>query len=124
MRIVFPFALPTLNEYINAERTNRYMAAHIKKMTEQRLVFYIQSQTRERFQEPVFIKYKWIRKDARHDKDNIAFAKKFVQDALVKAGVIPNDGWKNIVGFSDEFEIGKTDELWVEIEEVNYEDKH
>lgn len=124
MRIVFPFALPTLNEYINAERTNRYMAAHIKKMTEQRLVFYIQSQTREQFQEPAFIKYKWIRKDARHDKDNIAFAKKFVQDALVKAGVIPNDGWKNIVGFSDEFEIGKTDELWVEIEEVNYEDKH
>lgn len=117
MRLVFPFALPTLNEYINAERTNRYMAAHIKKMTEQRLVFYIQSQTRERFQEPVFIKYKWIRKEARHDKDNIAFAKKFVQDALVKAGVIPNDGWKNIIGFTDEFELGKKDELCVEIEE-------
>ena len=116
MRLVFPFALPTLNEYINAERSNRYMAAHIKKMTEQRLVFYIRSQTRERIQGPVFIKYKWIRKEARHDKDNIAFAKKFVQDALVKAGVLQNDGWKNIIGFTDTFEIGEQNRLYVEIE--------
>ena len=115
MRLMFPFALPTLNEYINAERTNRYMAASIKKNTEQKLMLFIRGQTRESFNEPVFIKYRWIRKDARHDKDNIAFAKKFVQDALVKAGVLPNDGWKNIIGFKDEFELGEQNRLYVEI---------
>ena len=115
MRLVFPFALPTLNEYINAERTNRYMAASIKKNTEHKLMLFIKGQTKESFTEPVFIKYRWVRKDARHDKDNIAFAKKFVQDALVKAGVLPNDGWKNIIGFTDEFELGEQNRLYVEI---------
>ena len=41
------------------------------------------------------------------DKDNIAFSKKFIQDALVLEGIIPGDGWKNIEGFVDNFFIDK-----------------
>ena len=38
-------------------------------------------------------------------KDNIAFAKKFIQDSLVKEKVIQNDGWKEIDSWSDEFSV-------------------
>ncbi len=41
----------------------------------------------------------------KRDKDNIAFAKKFIFDALVENHVIPNDGWKNIDSFSDSFKV-------------------
>lgn len=37
----------------------------------------------------------------------MAFAKKFVQDALVQCGVLKDDGWKYVVGFSDRFEVDK-----------------
>lgn len=35
----------------------------------------------------------------------MAFAKKFILDALVKAGILAGDGRKNVVGFSDEFHV-------------------
>ena len=42
-----------------------------------------------------------------------------LQDALVKSGVLQGDGWKHIVGFSDEFYIDKENpRIEVEIREV------
>ena len=38
--------------------------------------------------------------------DNIAFAKKFVFDAMQKAGKIANDNSSHIKGFSDSFVYG------------------
>ena len=36
--------------------------------------------------------------------DNISsFGRKVIQDALVDCGVLKNDGWKNISGFTDMF---------------------
>lgn len=55
----------------------------------------------------VFLIFRWVEKDKRRDKDNIAFAKKFIQDALVKMGTIPGDGWKDVIGFIDLFDIDK-----------------
>lgn len=45
----------------------------------------------------------WVEQNRRRDLDNVAFAKKFIQDGLVKAGVIPNDTHHEIEGFSDDF---------------------
>lgn len=56
------------------------------------------------FEEPVYMIYRWYEKDRRRDKDNIcAFGRKVIQDALVKARYLSNDGWKNIAGFEDWF---------------------
>ena len=42
------------------------------------------------------------------DKDNVsAYARKVVQDSLVLAGVLDNDGWKNVHNSSDEFDVDK-----------------
>ena len=52
-------------------------------------------------------------------KDNIAFAKKFIQDALVETGVLRNDGWSEIEGFTDNFALDpKNPRVEVTIEEM------
>ncbi|WP_418294417.1 hypothetical protein [Megasphaera massiliensis] len=54
-----------------------------------------------------YIKFHWVEKNKRRDKDNIAFAKKFILDALQEMGILQNDGWSEILGFSDTFDVDK-----------------
>lgn len=42
--------------------------------------------------------FKWYDKDRMRDPDNIAFATKFIFDAMQIAGVLVNDGWKQTAG--------------------------
>ncbi len=59
-------------------------------------------------EKPVEIKYTYFEPNKKRDLDNIsAFAHKVIQDGLVKGGLLANDGWKNIVGFSDDFYVDK-----------------
>ena len=57
--------------------------------------------------EPVEIHFYWYEKNQKRDKDNIASAKKYILDAMIETGLIKNDGWKNVEGFKDRFEIDK-----------------
>lgn len=59
------------------------------------------------FTEPVTVLFAWYRPDKRTDKDNVAFAKKFVLDALQIAGVIPNDTWNLCTPYDTAFAIDK-----------------
>ena len=53
---------------------------------------------------PVFMEYRWYERNKRRDLDNISsFGRKVIQDSLVYAHVLKNDGWKEIQGFSDTF---------------------
>ena len=107
-KIIIPGTLPGLNDYIDAERSNKYQAAKLKRQTEEMIVMCIWEQMPGvEISEPVHIEYHWYEPNRRRDKDNIAFAKKFVQDALVKAGVLANDGWQEIVSFADRFKVDK-----------------
>lgn len=119
--IIIPGQLPGLNEYVSAERTNRYKAASLKRQTEQRIQYAVKLQARgKRFTKPVIMRYRWYEKNRKRDKDNVAFAKKFVQDALVHSGVLENDGWKNIDHFTDEFFVdAQNPRVEVEIEEAD-----
>lgn len=57
-----------------------------------------------RIEKPVFMEYRWYEKNRRRDLDNISsFGRKIIQDSLVQIHVLANDGWKEIVGFSDQF---------------------
>lgn len=100
--------LPGLNELIEAERRNRFIGAKLKKQYETVVMRSARSLGNVEFNEPVYMVYHWYEKDRRRDKDNIcAFGRKVIQDALVKAKYLKNDGWKNIAGFEDRFYVDK-----------------
>lgn len=106
--LTIPGTLPGLNSYIAAERANRYKAAAMKRDAEQLIGLCARSQLRGiNFAAPVTMAYTWYEPNRRRDKDNIAFARKFIQDALVAASVLEGDGWAHIEGFSDRFEVDR-----------------
>ena len=96
--------MPSLNDYIRICRANRFAAAGLKKETEEEIIESIKDLPR--FEEPVEINFLWTEANKRRDYDNIAFAKKFVLDALVKSGKLQNDDRKHVTGFSDDFRTG------------------
>lgn len=98
--------LPSLNDYINECRTNKYKAANFKRNIENLIGYYItlslNKGTLKPTQNPIVVHFKWHEKTKRRDADNVASAKKFVLDALQKYKVIPNDSRKYVKGFHDE----------------------
>ena len=108
MKIIIPFTLPGLNDYIAAERSHRQKAATMKRQYQDAVIMVIRRQIRGKLREPVRMRYLWVEKDRRRDKDNISsFGRKIIQDAMVKAGKLRNDGWQNIQSFSDDFTVDK-----------------
>ena len=108
-KLIIKGTLPGLNEYINAERSNRYKAAAMKHQVESVVIACAKKYLRGvKFEKPVRMEYRWYEPNKRRDKDNVVFAKKFIQDGLVKAGVLHGDGWKWIESFSDDVQEDKT----------------
>ena len=109
--------LNNLNDYISACRENPYKGAKLKELNESRVKACIYGQLgRLRIREPVYMRYRWYESSRRRDLDNISsFGRKVIQDALVKTCVLRNDGWKEIVGFQDEFYIDR-DHPRIEVE--------
>lgn len=96
--------LPSLNDYISAERTNRFKAAKLKKDVQERIGADIRAAKLERVEVPVNLIYRFYEANRRRDKDNIAaVAHKFVQDSLVAEKILEDDGWDYVIGFEDEF---------------------
>ena len=90
--------LATLNQHDNANRNNRFGGAKLKKdMTD---LVTIQVKKYKPLQSAGVFHFTWF-VSSKHDPDNIVFAKKYVLDGLVKAGVLPNDNQKYVLGFSD-----------------------
>lgn len=118
--LIIPGTLPGLNEYIRAERGNKYGAAKMKSDAEKTIIFAARKRLKGvRIERPVQLEYTWY-DNTRRDYDNIAFAHKFVQDALVKAGVLKDDGRKYIKGFSDAFvDVKENSRIEVLIKEID-----
>jgi len=52
------------------------------------------------------VRFLFFEKNKRRDPDNISsIARKSILDGLVKAGILPTDGWKCIAGLEDRFHI-------------------
>lgn len=109
--------LPSLNEYINACRNNRYAGAKMKKQVEDGISYYIGKLPR--FEKPINIHFHWIEENKRRDLDNVAFAKKFILDAMVKCGKLKDDNRKFVTGFIDSFEYGKDAGVILYIKELD-----
>ena len=116
IKVVIDEKLPSLNEYINACRTNKYVAAKMKRDIEQLIGYYILRLPR--FEKPVKIHFHWVEGNEKRDIDNVSFAKKFILDALVKYHKLENDNRKNVYAFTDTFEYKKgITKVILEIEE-------
>ena len=108
-KLVIPGKLHNLNDYISAERSNRYVGAQMKKTDQNIVIYYAEQQLKgTSIGKPVFMEYTWYEANRQRDKDNISsFGRKVIQDGLVKAKVLRGDGWNHIEGFSDRFEVDK-----------------
>lgn len=114
MQVTIDYRFTSLNEYISAERANRFMAAEIKKR-ETEIARLSAIGYRPVTVYPVEIICQWFRQDQRTDPDNIEFAVKFILDGFVKAGLLKNDSWKFIKSISHEFDLASHDYVIVNI---------
>jgi hypothetical protein len=85
------------------------MGATVKRNNTAVVARYAKQQRIQSVKDSAYLTFHWYCKNKKKDKDNISFAKKFILDGLVQAGVLPNDGWNDIEGFKDEFYIDKQD---------------
>ena len=115
MKFVLLGEWTTLNQYSDAERTHYRYGASIKKAETNRAALELKMQWDGTPVPKSVFKFTWYRKNRRTDPDNIAFAKKFLLDAMEEVGIIDNDGWKNVAGFIDDFFVDKSNPR-VEIE--------
>lgn len=119
-KLTIPGRFCSLNDYVGASRTNAYKSASIKKKADKRVVLAAKEQLPGlRIKKPVKLHFTWFEMNKRRDLDNIAFAKKFIQDGLVSAEILTNDSVKEVIGFTDHFAIDKKNpRVEVEIEEI------
>jgi Holliday junction resolvase RusA-like endonuclease len=116
IKFTIPFKLPSLNEHIKKVANNRYGGGKYKKDIENQIIKIVCQL--EKIDKPVYIKFTWYEKTTRRDKDNVAFSKKYILDALQKAGVLPNDNNQYVKGFEDRFVYKQGDKVEVEIFEI------
>jgi Holliday junction resolvase RusA-like endonuclease len=119
--LILKYRFPDLNEYIKIERSNRYAAANMKKEYTELVAWECKAQ-KLKFMESAYITFEWMEENRRRNIDNIAYAKKFIIDGLVLAGILKNDGWGEVKGFKDDFRVGENYEVFVKLEEA-YERK-
>lgn len=122
MKLTIWGTLPGLNDFIEENRRNYHAGAKLKKEAQFLVVLSARKYLKRwRPAGPVYMTYRWFEPNKKRDKDNIAAGgRKIIQDSLVEAGVLKNDGWNDIAGFRDEFYIDKKEpRIEVEIEEVN-----
>ncbi len=56
----------------------------------------------------VYFRFTWQERDRMRDPDNIAAGgRKVILDALVTAGILEDDGWKQIAGWEDRWTVVK-----------------
>ena len=119
-KLIIKGQLPGLNEYISAERRNRYAAAKMKRDDMDIVLWSAKASLRGwKASGRVRMHYKWYEPNRKRDMDNVSsWGRKVIQDALVEGGYLPNDGWKWIAGFSDDFYVDKDNpRIEVDIEE-------
>lgn len=98
-RFEIPGKLPSLNQVIAKNRGNTYAGNKMKQDTERQIALCIRvAQSKgdlaKHYDDRVVLVIDWYEHENRRDADNIKSANKFILDALVKTGVLTDDGPK------------------------------
>ena len=73
VKLIIPGRLPGMNEYIDAERRNRYAAAKIKKASMDTVIKAARTSLGDWAAESsVRMDYLWVEPNMRRDKDNVS----------------------------------------------------
>lgn len=100
-----------LNAYIRLERSPRkgyLIAASRKRELTEAVAWEAKAESKGReLNGPCSFVFRWYAPNRRKDPDNIAFARKFIMDGIVDAGILPNDTWRYVKGFQDQFYVDK-----------------
>lgn len=115
---------PSLNEYLaEIGRNPKKCGGSFKRDYKYTVIQYLRLSEYRHYQasKPVIIHYVFYEANMKRDHDNVfAFASKCIQDALQDCGVIPNDGWKDILNFTHDFYLDRENpRIEVYIEEIN-----
>lgn len=106
-----------LNEFY---RMDKWEQARVKREHDERVAAAAKAAGLRPFKGRVRYAVTWYEANRRRDLDNVAFGKKFIQDGLVKAGVLHNDTHHEIAGFEDSFAYdARNPRIVVEIWEVD-----
>lgn len=100
---------PSLNRIIDLSKQHWSKYAKLKKEMTSLVMWQAKRQCKpvKAYRYPVMIKISWAMPSARRDPDNIAHAKKYILDGLVKAKILEGDGFKQIKEFRDMFSVDK-----------------
>lgn len=126
MKLIISGRLPGLNEYTKACRSKKgwQAGAGLKARTEAGIIKEIQKQLGDRTMEgKIKIIFTWVEPNNLRDLDNVCFAKKFILDALVKAGTLKDDDRKHVEGFLDKFATDK-DNPRIEVEFIEVKNEN
>lgn len=97
-----PGKLPGMNDFEGGRRWG-YRAA--KKKWEEIIGNSIREYSIPKM-DKVFIEFQWFEENRRRNPDNFSsMGRKFIIDSLVKCGIIKNDGWGEILGWSDKWKV-------------------
>lgn len=119
-KLIIPGRLPSMNEIIKASKSHYGQYNSMKSKFTNLVAMHARNQNIPVMQS-VDVSITWYCKNRRQDPDNIAAGGcKMILDGLVKAGKLPNDGFKNIGGIMHRFAIDKQNErVEVVLEEVD-----
>lgn len=104
MKIVIPGELPDLNMIIDESKKHWTKYRDMKQVETEKVAWIAKKLPK---MGKIDLKITWYCKDKRKDKDNILVGIKFILDGLVEAGIIKNDGWKEVGDITPKFEIDK-----------------
>lgn len=108
--IWIPGRLPGLNEIIASAKSShgKFNAYSRMKKTWVNYISKIIQECNLPKMQTIHLTCIFIERTRKRDQDNIsAGGKKLIADSLITAGVIPNDGWRNIKWGEDLFRINK-----------------
>lgn len=98
--LTIPARMPGLNELIDAMNRNRHAYNRMKKKWGNLVAMLARAQGFQPIVSPVHFEYEFGEPNRRRDPDNIfGGCSKIFCDALVEAGLLPDDGWEWVLSF-------------------------
>lgn len=108
MKLIIQGRFPSLNEYTEGNRANRFKGASIKKSAEKQVTAAIRACKLDKVTSyPVTLNVTWYERDRRRDIDNITYGIKFCLDSLVKTNILIDDSQKYVTQINNRVEVDK-----------------